>query len=440
VQALTAAPRDHLTEAQVRDLLTRDDITITGGAELLDTSNRVVDDITDDLAAGVVDWDNRATVHGSVRLSLQRELAWGRDRVRPYLTLSHGAVEARFNLGVYVLTAPDTKRGEDPVTYEVTGYDLLQLLQTGPADTWVAEAGTSYLQAILDILDAADVGITVLIGGALGATYLPATRVWAPLSPVPSWRRMIEDLLTEAGWEPPWCTPDGALTSRPIQTLVDRPVEWTLDTTDPATNIVGEDRTLSIEAGDIANAWRFVRKGMATPPVEGDGIYTVQNAGDGPTSQVEAGRTIWKFVLVDAADQTALIAQGDKTVAADMAAVRTITLQLDPLPIMGQDDVFMYTDGGTSEKVQAATWQINLDGSPGTVQLGGAPREPLDEVSTQSTATVTSAAPLRALVDGATRDSFVNALDGATYEVGDRVTVTIRNPLPPLVQGIESTE
>ena len=42
-------------------------------------------------------------------------------------------------------------------------------------------------------------------------------------------------------------------------------------------------------------------------------------------------------------------------------------------------------------------------------------------------------------MDGATADSFVNALDAAAYAVGDRVTVTIRNPLPPLIGGIETT-
>lgn len=57
---------------------------------------------------------------------------------------------------------------------------------------------------------------------------------------------------------------------------------------------------------------------------------------------------------------------------------------------------------------------------------------------TTTAATVTQAAPLWVVVDGATSPCPANVLDGATYLVGDRVTVTVRNPLVPLVQGAES--
>lgn len=58
-------------------------------------------------------------------------------------------------------------------------------------------------------------------------------------------------------------------------------------------------------------------------------------------------------------------------------------------------------------------------------------------VTTQTTGTVTQASPLRVIVDGATYDSPAYTLDGATYALNARVTVIVRNPLPPLVQGIE---
>lgn len=54
-------------------------------------------------------------------------------------------------------------------------------------------------------------------------------------------------------------------------------------------------------------------------------------------------------------------------------------------------------------------------------------------------ATITQASPIRAVVDGATVDSPVAALDGATYLLGARVVVAIRNPLPPLIQGTEAS-
>jgi len=62
-----------------------------------------------------------------------------------------------------------------------------------------------------------------------------------------------------------------------------------------------------------------------------------------------------------------------------------------------------------------------------------------DEQYQQVTGTVTQASPLKVVVDGAVTASVAHSLDGATYAVNDRVTVTVRNPLPPLVQGIEGT-
>jgi hypothetical protein len=56
----------------------------------------------------------------------------------------------------------------------------------------------------------------------------------------------------------------------------------------------------------------------------------------------------------------------------------------------------------------------------------------------ETQATVTQASPLRVVVDGATVSCPANALNGATYTVNQRVTLTIRNPQPPLVQGEES--
>lgn len=56
----------------------------------------------------------------------------------------------------------------------------------------------------------------------------------------------------------------------------------------------------------------------------------------------------------------------------------------------------------------------------------------------QAKGTITQASPLRVVVDGATVDSPAKTLDAATYSLGARVTVTIRNPEVPLVNGVES--
>jgi hypothetical protein len=58
---------------------------------------------------------------------------------------------------------------------------------------------------------------------------------------------------------------------------------------------------------------------------------------------------------------------------------------------------------------------------------------------TQTTATITRSSPdLEILVDGATVTCPAYVLDVASYTVGQRVRVTVRNPQVPVVQGVES--
>lgn len=178
MQSLTAGPRSSLTADQVRSLLTGDGVTVSAGLELVDSAGAVLQDLTDDLADGSVERNCYANVHGSVSLKLSRQLAWGRDRVRPYQVLSNGSLSARFDLGVFVLTTPDRPVGETPATFDVSGFDLLYLLQQPIGDTYVVTSGTTYLQAVRDAITASGAGSSVFLDGSLQDTPLPGDRVW----------------------------------------------------------------------------------------------------------------------------------------------------------------------------------------------------------------------------------------------------------------------
>lgn len=518
MQSLTAPPREALTTDEVRDLLVGDDVTVSAGLELLDASNVVVADISADLEGGSVAHETQAMVHGSFSVKLQRTLAWGRDRVRPYMILSNAAVEARFNLGVYVLTTPQNKRGEDPVTYDVQGYDLLQTLATdGPGDTYVVipadgeemvsntgfEAGitgwesnpafgamtvatiasstlhpsvgtkslqvtwptaalswanthnasfvvgktyrfeadvwvpsdgpdafrfeaifwdaspwftpvkgasnhfewlwtathadlffgltaqntvagtktwidefhvtaqsTTCLDAVRTVIALAGGGAPVLFDGTQQVAVLDGPMVWAIADGTsPTWLDIANDLLDAVGYEQLWVDADGNFRTAPWLDPKDRPVGWTFDVDDPHTNIVGQDRTEDADVWSAPNSWKFVRRGMTVQPIEGDGIYSVENLDQGPSSQQSIGRVRRKTVFLDAVDQSSLEAQGDKIVAQDTAVTRTITLNVDPLPIAGHLDVAQYVDGDLSAKAEVVSWQINLDGTPGRFLL-----------------------------------------------------------------------
>ena len=179
---------------------------------------------------------------------------------------------ARFNLGVYALTSPESPRGEDPVTYEVDGYDLLYLLsRTGPGDTYVVNAGTGYLAAAQAAITAAGISAPVQFDGTLAATTLPTAMVWVLTEQADSWLRIINDLLAAINYRGLWADEDGRLRSGPYAAPETRAVEWVFDTANLRTNLVGEERTMSADVWGIPNVWRFVRRGMTVQPVEGAG-------------------------------------------------------------------------------------------------------------------------------------------------------------------------
>lgn len=440
MQALTASPRDGYTEAEVRDILTGPQMVVSAGLELLDESNDVVEDLSDVFVEGSVARDNYAEVHGSVNLKIQRELEWGKARVRPYMTVGdNDGNEARFNLGVYCLTTPNTVLGEVPTTYEVTGYDLLYLLLNGPGDTYEVAAGTTYIAAVQAAVTASGVGAPVNLDGSDQNKALPEAMVWA-LPAGASYLRIINDLLDAIGYVELYADHDGVLRSEPFVARSAQTPEWTLDTSDANTNIVGEERTYTVDVWSAPNWWRFVRNNMTAKPVEGAGIYTVENLSDGRSSQQSLGRIVRKPVeYMDAADQAALVAQGDRIVDEDRQVEREVRLRVDPLPCMWHRDVFYLADAGQAPRTYiAASWKLQLSHEQADLVLGGDRSATRDVSEQQTKATVTQASPLRVVVDGATVSSRAYTLNGTVYAVNDRVTVTIRNPLPPFVQGEES--
>lgn len=356
MQPFTAAEAEALQARQV---------VVEFGADLLDAQDRVVGDLSPDLSGGAVSRSNYAAVHGTVDLTLHRALDWGTARVRPWQAVQAGAVKVRRNLGVYVLTTPDrVATDEDTVTYEVQGLDKLHLLQHEIGDTYVVAAGISYLDAARQaIADAGVTGLPALFDGTAQDKTTAAPLVWLLDTDDPAtWLRVVNDLLAEIGYRGLWVDQDGRFRSEPYLSPVYRPVEWTHDLTDPRTNIVGPERTLTTDTFDRVTWWRFVQEDLGVQPVEGAGLYTVTRPDGGPERR--------RVVSIRAADQAALQARGDQEIDQAERRTRTLEITTGPLPILGHFDVAQIKDPALGTlKVLTRSHEIPLDGGDVSLTL-----------------------------------------------------------------------
>lgn len=373
MEALTAAPRQDLTDEQVLAILTGDLQVTDVGAEVLAADLTVVRDISDQVQidGAAVNWGSTTAVGSVARdcaLNLTEELNWGVDLVRIRVKLDDGHTSAEFYCGVFSLTTPDNVIETDVTVYQVVGYDRLYLLQREVGDSYSVSKGSPVIQTIIDVI--AESGLTgVDLDQTAIDAVVPANKAW-PLLPssteATQWLDIVNWLLSLINYDPLWCKPDGPYRSQPHLNPATRAPEFTFNADDVTTTIVGQQRTINADVWATPNKWIFVMTGFDGEPREGDGIYIVVNQSDGPTSIDARGYTKPQQIPVDAVDQATLESVGNMQVAAAMRTTTTLTLSTSTLPIAGQGDVIDYIDtaAGGGFKAQATAWTMPLDGSP----------------------------------------------------------------------------
>jgi hypothetical protein len=356
-------------------------LTVLPGLELLDSEDRVVDDITDHLVGGVVERGNYRTIHGTCRLSIDRRLDWGADRVRPYVTLTDGVRAERHNLGVYLLTTPSRVAGTRPQTWDVEGYDKLEVLNHPPGRTFVATAGESALGLIRDTIRLATSTDSlwgeggdpkVAIAGLGSDVLVPSHRIWmvgardgGDEAGDVTWLRIVNELLAMIGYRGVWVDRNGWFRSAPYVSPVDQAPMWTYDTSSAATT-VGPERSEEADFFRTPNRWEVVRDdpSLLLLPSDGDGIVVLDNVDQGPTSQQARRRIISRTVHVQASSQQALEARARQLRDTDSHVHRYLELMVGPNPNHFHFDVVRVIDPELDANGRWAvqSWSLPLDG------------------------------------------------------------------------------
>lgn len=331
------------------------------------------EDISTVVDAVVVNHDNNAVIHGTVTASITQQLQWGLDMIRPYMLLSSqtaGMTGCRFNLGVYVLTEPDTVLSENPLTYAVTGQDQLVFLQNNVGDSYTVPLGTNVLNAVIVVLENSGVTSPVLLDTTAAAKTLNVPMSWVQSSSnTVTYLKIINDLLSCVGYVGLWCDWDGNFRSGPYVLPVNRPSEWLFDVGSLTTGQVAEARTVTNNVWQVPNWWRFVQSNLAAVPIEGTGWYTVKNQSTGPSSiNALGGRVVRAPVqYLSAVTQSDLVTQGNAIVQKARQADEVITTKLSPFPLAWHLDRSTYADAnlGSTREVICNSWSLPLNGTDG---------------------------------------------------------------------------
>jgi hypothetical protein len=355
--------RSQFTEAQITKLIKRDPILVGAGMDLLDRDLNVLSSLSNNLVGGEVKRSNYATLHGSCSFGLTTQLAWGSAIVRPYMLMTNGTITARFNLGAYFTNTPDNVTGEDPTTYSVEGYDILDALNQEVGDGYAVNAGVEYLAAIETIL--INQGYSQYsIDTSRAGTLLPSAKGWA-MSEKATWLRIVNELLAAIGYRGIYSDWDGRLICAPYTAPEERQAEWTYDDGE-FTSELGPQQVIKHDFYRAPNRWVGVINNAqeGETPTEGAGMFTYQNDSDGETSVEARGRVIQApRIEVDAADQAALVTAVMQQVARDKVIDTMIEANTTPNPLHWHFDILKLTTAelGTL-KLRENEWSLPLDG------------------------------------------------------------------------------
>lgn len=365
MQHYIASPRQAFTVDQIVDLIQNTEAAeVDVGVELIDMDLNLIEDISVDVSGGQVERSSFADLHGSLTMGCSRELDWGNAIVRPYYLMGNGVITARFNLGAYFATSPKREVESSLDLQAVTGYDILQRLQDTVGEVYHIDAGDFILDEAEKILIAQ--GFTkYVIDQDRTDVAAPSARTWEMADNV-TWLTIVNDMMQMVGYRGVYSDWNGYLRLEQYIAPADRSPEWYYYAYGPQ-SMISTKREISRDYYDIHNRWVGVRSNQVegVTPTEGDGIYTLTNEHDGPTSvDGRLGRVKTRLISIDAADQAALVAAVNIAADAEKRLEATVFVESAPNPLHWHFDRLILDDPvlGLID-VQATKWTLPFDGS-----------------------------------------------------------------------------
>jgi len=354
-----------LTQAERIQLIESDHLDVALRVEVLSDEGETLGEI--DVDSFKVRHDSDADgVHRHVVFTTTDELAWQRQRARPWVTVSNSRLdlEEEVALGVFVLTDPKPDSMLPP-TYTVTGYDLLYLLDQKLLEPVSQPTGQPVLFAVRQVL--ARYGVTAdRIDNSRAEDVLLEPKVW-PVEFDGTALDAINELLACVGYRPLYMDPEGFARSEPAVPIDQRPPSWRYDAQSDTTTVLAEGRDKDQDYTDAPNFWMFWRADVVRddPPVIGDGLYVVRNENVGPASISARGGVVVRSDNdgpLEALSQDDLIANADRIVAEETHAVTAYTFQTEANPYHQHDQVLevLDVDYGLAGRFRHLSWEFDI--------------------------------------------------------------------------------
>ena len=309
---------------------------------------------------GSLDWNANADLPAGGSLSLEtppagaQEINISKDRVRIWWEVEG---EEPWPLGVYVMAAPAIAYRADGSSRQITLIDKLTVVKDDSLlATLQVPAGTNIIQTVVEQINAAG---ETRIAATPSASTLANNLTWDPGT---SRLRVINDLLTAAGYWTLWTDRTGQFRVEPYVAPAERPIAWTFE--EGAAAIHSPEWEYELALWDATNTVVLISQASEDQPAMV--AYAIDDNPDSPTSTVSMNRTLNPIVEenVEAESQEALQAQAIRKLLDNSNVVGKLSVDHAAVPVWYNEAVAFKSQGIDT---RATITKMSLSLEPGAL-------------------------------------------------------------------------